>query len=148
MERGLRIEFVWHDTDLIQVSIRASNGEFCGTARAYINHDDLKNAASILAGFPNSPLDSREFNFGNMDPQFAGGGISIRWFCSDLRGHAVAEMRIAAEAKRESNTWSRPAQFAHFFADVEAAAVDDFVRELRAFDPYDFPSVSLRFVTR
>jgi hypothetical protein len=148
MESGLQIKFLWHDTDVIEVSITASNGEFGGSARAYINHDDLKDAASVLAGFPNSPSDTRVLSIGSVDPMSAGGGASLSFFCKDLRGQAVIEVRIAAERGRDMNAWNHPAQSAHFFADVEAAAIDDFVRALNAFDPYESAIAFLRLGTR
>lgn len=148
MGPGVQIKFLWHDTDVIEVSITASNGEFGGAARAYLNHDDLKNAAAILAGFPNASIDSRELNLGNMEPQFAGGGGSFRFFCTGNSGHGVVEIRIVDEPQPETNLWTRPAQSVHFFADLEAAAIDDFVRELLAFDPYESPTTFLRFGTR
>jgi hypothetical protein len=131
METGLRIQFVWHDTDVLEVAISASNGRFSGTARAYINHDDPSNAATLLEKFPTTPSDTREVGFGTMDRQYAAGGVALRFFCADSAGHAVVEIRLNDEAEPRTNLWHRPAQSAHFFADVEASAIDDFVRELR-----------------
>jgi hypothetical protein len=148
MEPGLSIKFLWHDTDVVEVTISASNGAFGGSGAAYINRDDPRNAAAILDGFPRTPDDKRDLRFGTMDPQFAGGGATLRFFCIDGSGHSVVEVHIAAGAEPISNRWCRPAQSAHFFADVEAAAIDNFVRELNAFDPYESGSALLRFATR
>jgi hypothetical protein len=148
MEPGLTIKFLWHDTDVVEVSIAASNGEFSGVSRAYIDRDDPRIAASTLEGFPKRPDDIREVSFGTLDPQFAGGGAQLRFLCKDSSGHAVVEIRIACEAEPESNRLSRPTQSAHFYADVEAAAIDDFVRELKAFDPDESGSAYLRFGSR
>jgi hypothetical protein len=114
MEPGLRIKFLWHDTDVVGVSIAASNGEFSGVSRAYIDRDDPRVAALILSGFPRTLDDSREFSFGTMDPQFAGGGAQLRFLCKDGSGHAAVEIYIACEAEPKSNRWSRPPQLAHF----------------------------------
>ena len=146
MESGLRIQFVWHDTDVIEIGISVSNGRFSGAARAYINHDDPRNAANLLEKFPATPSDAREIGFGTMDPQYAAGGVALRFFCADSTGHAVVEVRLNDEAEPITNLWHRPAQSAHFFANVEASAIDDFVRELRAFDPYESGSARLVFV--
>jgi hypothetical protein len=134
MEPGLQVKYLWHDIDVVEVSIFASNGKFSGAAQGYIDHDALRNAASILEGFPASSTDTRELRLGNMDPQFAGGGASLRLFCSGRSGHSVIEVRVVDAEQTVTNLWTRPAQSAHFFADVEAAAIDDFVAGLRAFD--------------
>jgi len=148
MESGLRIHCVWHDTDLVEVGISVSNGRFSGTARAYINHDDPENAATLLETFPRTPSDTREIGFGTMDAQYAGGGVWLRFFCTDGAGHAAVEIRLNDESKPNTHRWLRPAQSAHFFANVEASAIDDFVRELRAFDPYESGSAWLPFAER
>ena len=142
---GLLIKFLWSDIDVIEIRISASNGEFSGTADAYIGWDGLAQAASVLAGFPNSINDVRELTLGTMDPGFASGGASMRFFCKDSSGHAVAEVVISSEDERLTHGWSRPAQSAHFFAHIEANAVDEFVRELSAFDPHDSGVASLAF---
>ena len=144
MDPGLEIKYLWHDIDVREVSIAASNGRFGGRAQAYIGHDDLRDAAITLEGFPATPRDSRELEIGNMDPQFAGGGALLRFFCTNSSGHAVVELRIVDAAQPGTNLWTRPPQSAHFFAQVEAAAIDDFVRELRAFDPSESRSAFLR----
>jgi hypothetical protein len=135
METGLRISYLWHDIDVVEVSITVSNSRFGGLAQAYIDHDGLRNAASTLEGFRTTPSDARELSLGNMDPQFAGGGALLRFFCTNNACHAAVEIRIVNAAQSETNLWTRPPESAHFFAKVEAAAIDNFVRELRAFDP-------------
>ena len=146
MESGLQIKYLWHDIDVVEVSITASSDEFGALARAYVDHDALQEAASILEGFPARSSDTRELTLGNMDPQFAGGGASLRFFCSGSSGHGVVEIRVVDAAQPMTNRWTRPPQSAHFFANVEAAATDDFVRKLRAFDPDKSRSVFLRFL--
>ena len=144
MDPGLEIKYLWHDLDVLEVSIAASNGRFGGRAQAYIGHDDLRDAALTLEAFPATPRDSRELEIGNMDPQFAGGGASLRFFCTDNSGHAAVEILLVDPAQPQTNLGIRPPQSAHFFAHVEAAAIDDFVRELRAFDPSESRSAFLR----
>ncbi|HEY2857656.1 MAG TPA: hypothetical protein VGJ21_04520 [Terracidiphilus sp.] len=148
MEPGLRIRFWWHDTDVVEVNISASNGAFSGSAMAYIDQDDPQKAATILEGFPKTTSDTREIGFGTVDPLSAGGGVVMRFFCTDSAGHAAVELRLRDEESPVSNRWTRPGQTAHFFADVEASAIDDFVRELRAFDPYESGLAFLRFGSR
>lgn len=146
MDAGLWIAYRWHDIDVLEVKIKASNGEFSGLAQAYINHDDPRKAAEILEGFPRTSSDTRTLSFGTMDPEFAGGGALLRFFCTDGSGHAAIEVQMMGGAEPMLNRWSRPPQTAHFFANIEANAIDDFVRELRAFDPRKKGFASLLFV--
>jgi hypothetical protein len=80
-----------------------------------------------------------------MDPNFAGGGVTLRFFCMDMSGHAVVEIRINSAAERVTNRWSCPAQSALFWAFLEANAMDEFVRDLRTFEPYEPTVASLKF---
>jgi hypothetical protein len=141
---GLKIGFLWSDYDVVEVSIHASNGAFCGTTKAYVSHGALAETASILEGFPRQISDARELVLGTLDPKFAGGGISMKFSCRDSAGHATVEMRIVSDASGQP-WWNAPAQSVHMFANVEAAAIDDFVVELRRFETVQGALASLRF---
>jgi hypothetical protein len=84
LNHGIEIKFLWQDSDAIEIGISASNGAFSGMAAAYIGTNELDKAASVLEGFPRTVEDTRELSLGTMDPNFAGGGVTLRFF---LHGH-------------------------------------------------------------
>jgi hypothetical protein len=132
MSAGLEFKYLWHDVDVFEVAILASNGEFAGAAKTYIQVGGLSGAAQTLDGFPRNLSDARELSFGSFGREFAGGGVHLRFFCGDGAGHAVAEIRIESEdARATGSRWRRPEQTAHLFAEFEAHAMDEFVAELR-----------------
>ncbi len=141
---GLQIGFLWNDYDVVEVSIHASNGDFGGTAKAYVSRGGLAGAASILEGFPRQTSDTRELELGSVDPKFAGGGVSMKFFCRDSAGHAAIELRIVSNGSN-APWWDAPSQSVHMFANVEAAAIDEFAVELRRLDAEQTGLASLRF---
>jgi hypothetical protein len=146
MSIGLQLKYLWHDVDVFELEVAASNGEFSGAAKTYISIGGLDEAAEDLKGFPRDLSDIRELKFGEFGRKSAGGGAHVRFFCKDSAGHAVAEIRI--ESEDESNTgsrWNLPEQTAHFFGEIEASAVDDFVAELRLLEETKSGAASLRF---
>jgi hypothetical protein len=129
VEIGVQFEVVYKDDDLIEVRISASNGTFCGEASAYLGIGEVEEIATKLQGFPTRPSDAREIMLGTFDPNSAGGGMSMRFYCSDRSGHAYVEARI--ESGHES---TRVVQSVVLLLPLEAAAVDSFVDELRRLD--------------
>jgi hypothetical protein len=129
---GLELKCRWYDVDVLEISVSASNTAFSGSAFPYVSLDHLAEAAVILDGFPRDTSDTRELRFGTPGEGFAGGFVRLIFSCRDLSGHGVVEVEI--ESKNESqpeNSWIQASQTSHFFAGVEANAVDDFVKELR-----------------
>lgn len=132
MEPGLRIQFQWFDQDVDEIAISASNGDFSGRTRAYIETDSLFASASALTGFPKHASDVRELQFGDSAENSAGGWARLRFSCRDAAAHSIVEIQIKSKNElRPSAQWNTEPQAAHFFAEIEAAAVDDFVRELQ-----------------
>lgn len=147
MKTGLRLKYLWHDIDVYEFEVVASNGQFSGVAKTYVPVGGLAEAATSLEGFPRNVSDAREIQFGAFGREFAGGALSLRFFCKDSSGHAVVEFRF--ESEDESNTgskWNLPEQTAHFFAGVEATAVDEFVGELRQLEANPRETAQLRFI--
>jgi len=122
---GIEVTIVYEDTDLIEVSVLASNGRFSGLALAYASPDAVREFADLIAGFPRSPADRRAFTFGSFDPAYANGAASLELSCKDAAGHAVVAVRL--EAEREPD----PPETATFRLDFEPAALERFVRQLR-----------------
>lgn len=146
MSLGLQLKYLWHDADVFEIEVSASNGDFSGAVRTYVGIDKLAEAAETLGGFPQDISDVRELKFGEFGRESAGGCAHIRFFCKNSAGHAVAELQI--ETEDESNTgsrWNLPEQIAHFFGGVEASAIDDFVAELRLLEENKSGVASLRF---
>ena len=69
--------------------------------------------------------------FGATGEEFAGGFVALDFSCRDSSGHSVVEVKL--ESKNDSRSepqWNIRPQAVHFFAAVEAAAVDQFMKEL------------------
>jgi hypothetical protein len=146
MSIGLQMKYLWHDVDVFKLEIAASNRKFSGVAECYVSIGNLAEAAEQLKGFPCDPSDIRELKFGEFGREFAGGCSLVRFFCRDSAGHAVVEVQIESERMREMGSiWNCPEQTAHFFAEIEARAVDDFVDELRQLEEIKGGAASLRF---
>jgi hypothetical protein len=132
IENGLIIKWSWHDSDVASIFVRASNGDFAGVAEPYISLDGLADAADRLAGFPTNTADFREVVFGASGEATAGGFASLKFSCFDGAGHGRVELIF--ESKNETRVaksrydWVETASFS---AQIEGAAVDEFVAGLR-----------------
>jgi hypothetical protein len=126
MDAGFRFEITWNDDDVCGVRAAAWNGKFGGTADVYVSIGQLAEIAGRLEGFPREPSDTREVQFGAVGPEWAGGAVSMRFYCKDAAGHAFVEARIESDYDG-----AHAAQSTHLFAAIEPSAVDTFVGELR-----------------
>ncbi len=130
---GILIELGWWDTHLLQCDVTCSNGVFAGSTRVYLGHMNLSEMAAALNGFPAKADDVRSFELGTADPQSAGGGVLLRFYCLDSRGHIAVDVQLrgdtcTAMGQIESVAMRIP---------LEAAAIDSFVEQLRNFKPQD-----------
>ncbi|MBN2490200.1 MAG: hypothetical protein JXQ29_05070 [Planctomycetes bacterium] len=131
MTPGLELKVIWFDDDVIELRAEGSNGQFAGAADIYVGHQQLRELADTVRGFPAAGDDSREIELGSFDPKWAGGGVRFRLACTDPAGHAVLWVqfrsdRIDASGEPESAAFCMP---------VDAATIDDFaiaLREMRA----------------
>ena len=126
--RGLELEVIWFDRDAIEYQVVCSEGSFTGTAKMYLSHDGLQNAANTLSGFPYSTTDLREVELGTFESGMAGGGIRISFYWVDSVGHAVAFVKLMADG---CNGFGEP-QFVSLHVPVEAGAIDSFVTQARS----------------
>jgi hypothetical protein len=55
--------------------------------RVYLEIGALEEVSARLAGFPKNPADVREFILGAFGREFAGGAVSMKFYCIDA-GHA------------------------------------------------------------
>ena len=126
MNIGIRFQTIWYDQDVVKLRVSAWNGDFGGVADIYEGIGDLHKAATQLQGFPRNPSDTRELIFGTFDRKCAGGGVSMRFHCTDSAGHAHVETRIDSSVL-SGGTF----QTVLLALPIEATAVDLFVRELQ-----------------
>ena len=125
MEKGIRFKLVWEDSDLLEIALFAWNGEFGGLAHMYLGHGELVEIAKSLGGFPQSSKDERRIEMGDFNSASFGGAI-LRFYTKDMAGHAAVEISLHAGAHRAGHV-----QTVTLHAPLEAAALDDFVTELR-----------------
>lgn len=125
-EVGFQIDVIWQDEDLFEIRVSAWNGQFGGTAEIYMEIGGLEAFAKKLSAFPRNPEDMREIVLGSFGREFAGGAVSMKFYCADKAGHAYVESKI--ESGFES---AGVVQFAIISMPVEAAAIDLFVSDLR-----------------
>jgi len=126
MDIGVRLAILWNDAYLVKVRVSAWNGQFGGSADSYAEIGALAKAAQCLEGFPRSPSDKRQLQFGEFGRATAGGAARMDFYCKDSAGHALLEVRI--ESDRRGGI---PDQTVFLVAAIEPAAVDSFVSDLR-----------------
>lgn len=129
MEVGFQLERIYRDSDVLEIRVSAWNGAFGGVADVYVGVGRLREVASVLRGFPSTVTDSREFTLGAFGGEFAGGGVSMRFYCRDGSAHVMVESRIESSSGAEGKP-----QSVVLLLPTEAAAIDLFVEELRNLD--------------
>jgi hypothetical protein len=138
MEPGLQIQLIWKDNDMVEARLSAWNGEFGGKADLYHSHGLFAELAQALEGFPRSAADHREFALGELAAKGCGGAL-LRLRTVDLAGHSAIALTMMTGTRHGAN------QTVDLHARVEAAAIDDFVGELRRIENEISPTASLRF---
>jgi hypothetical protein len=117
IDEGISIEIIWDDGDLKMIVIEAANGRFRAHAEAYATSGELSRIADLVAGFPTGHKDVRNVVVGE---------ARLRFFSrEETIGHPMVEVKFAG------GTDEYPER-AHFYLAVEGAAVQDWVRQLRA----------------
>jgi hypothetical protein len=137
MEPGLTITALDPDEDYLGIEVIASNKRFAGSAWIYAGVEELSQLAATMDGFPRSYDDLRTHEFGNRDPAFAGGFVSITLRCRDRAGHIAVDLVLEDDAGRYSRA------HAAFGFQTEPAALDHFIESLRRVERDRFGSASL-----
>jgi hypothetical protein len=138
MNDGLKVSYLWHDNDVIEVRVASENAQFRGTADVYVSVGGLLDAATQLGGFPTNNLDRRELVFGALGKEFAGGFVRLEFYCTDGAGHAALRATIESDyGNRES------AESAVVHVNFEPAALDVFLLQLQQIDKECSGSASL-----
>jgi hypothetical protein len=125
MIAGLKVSYLWHDWDVVEVRITVENADFRGTANVYVGTDGLLEAAVMLAGFPSSNLDKRWVEFGATGKRFAGGFVRLDMYCEDGANHTAFRATIEGDYGNREFTES-----AMVCVKFEPAALDVFLRQL------------------
>jgi hypothetical protein len=130
VENGINLKVTWFDEveNLMEIVFRCSNGFFSGQAEIYVGGDDLSEFAGALSRFPSRSDDSRDFELGTFNPDHADGGARMRFFCTDAVGHAVVEVKLRGDACRAVGEMQSVA----LCIPIQAAGVDEFIKQLRA----------------
>ena len=126
MNAGLKVDYLYHDGDIIEVRIVVENLSFRGSADVYVGTGGLLDAAAVLEGFPKDREDTREVVFGAAGPKFAGGSARLKFYCKDAAGHTA----FLAEIEEDYRDQER-AQSTTIRVDFEPASLDRFLIELR-----------------
>jgi hypothetical protein len=126
MNAGLKVAYLYHDGDIIEVRIVAENLSFRGSADVYVGTDGLLDAAAVLEGFPKDRQDTREVVFGAAGPKFAGGSARLKFYCKDGAGHTAFLAEIEEDYREQER-----AQCTTIRVDFEPASLDRFLIELR-----------------
>jgi hypothetical protein len=127
IKSGIHLSVLYEDEHLLEFKVRASNGEFAGQVNVYADFDRLSEFADVLGGFPSGREDTREFEMGTFDANYAGGGVGFRFFCVDSSGHALVEVRLRSGLYSEA----RMSDGATFYIPIVAAGIDTFIEGLK-----------------
>jgi hypothetical protein len=129
MDLGLRVEAVYDDPDLIELMVRAWNGEYGGATGLYVSIGELSETASRLRGFPATLTDRRVVQWGAFGSDTAGGGVEMRFVARSDGGGAIVDVRMESDGAKTGGL-----QAALVRLELEAAAVDTFAAALRQLD--------------
>lgn len=126
MIAGLKIDYLWHDIDVIELRVTVENTRFRGSTEVYVSTDGLSSAASIMAAFPANNNDRREIAFGAAGKAFVGGFAQLNFYCEDGAGHTRFRAVIEDDFENRETTES-----AVIHVSFEPAALDAFLLELK-----------------
>jgi hypothetical protein len=122
MTVGLKVTYLYHDVDIIEVRVTAENGRFRGSTDVYVVTDGLLEGAAALQGFPKDRRDKPDRPVRSLlEVQIASSFIA-----KDLSGHTAFRAVIEDDYKQQELT-----QSAMVFIDFEPAAQDQFLVELQ-----------------
>jgi len=134
MDKGIRLRLIWEDTDMLEITFSAWNGEFGGVTKMYLEHGRLIEAVSLFEGFPQSPQDERKLMLGDFRPD-GFGGATLRLYTKDLAGHPYVEVSLHTEDHEQTVTLHAP---------FELAALDSFVSEMEKIEDEMYSTAFLR----
>jgi len=107
------------------IEITAASERFSGSTWVKVDVEQLTNFANAIAGFPISPEDTRNYEFGLSDPFNMRGYCKLSFYCIDLVGHAKVDLEIM-----DDTAFHPEEPFAKFSIPIEANDIDRFVNHL------------------
>lgn len=126
LHSGLQLKVIWFDSDMSELELSASNGQFAGRTSFYARLDEPQRFAQCIAGFPSSESDWREYEFG--DAKLSGDdGAKVRFSCKDSKGHLIVQVSICSSPHNKKKDL---VQSAVIQIDAVPASIDSFVKNL------------------
>ena len=130
MKSGIEFKIVWFDQDVVELRVSSSNDRFSGQASLYLGRGRLCAMADRLQGFPSNSTDYCDLELGTFNPNHAGGGVQMHFYCLDMAGHAAVDVKLRLDACKTMGEVGSVA----LRIPVEAAAIDSFAIQVRAMD--------------
>lgn len=127
MQQGIWLELVWRDAEVLEISVRARNASFAGSVCVYTSAEQLRTFAERIEGFPSASSDEQDTILGGFGPKWAGGAVSMRFFCEDSVGHSFVEVQLES-GQRTADV----AEFCRILLSIEASGIDRFVPQIEA----------------
>lgn len=127
MFKGVKVKVVYYEIDFVELEVIVANERYSGTARLYCGRDDVRELGWKLSGFPKEQDDCRQFELGSLNPEYAGGCLSLKFSCVDKSCHVFVAVRLISDS--QESRLKQP-QMVSLEMPVEPAAVDRFSREL------------------
>ena len=126
MDRCLRIKYLYHDQDILELEASVWNGRFGGTTQLYVGRGELAEVARSLERFPKARSDEREVTLGSFGAESAGGALQLRFACTDWALHA--QLTVLIESAGSAFGFDESARVV---SGIEPAAIDEFIPKLR-----------------
>jgi hypothetical protein len=89
----LNLAVVWEDPHLLELEIRASNGDFAGAARVYTTDHDLRSLSAALLTFPRSNTDHYRF-----DAKTPDSSAVVEFHCMSGAGHVAIRVELTDQS--------------------------------------------------
>jgi hypothetical protein len=124
--RGLAVEVIWFDVDVVELRVSVASSEFSGSVDVYAGHGSLAEDLETLAGFPRGKGDARAILWGQFGREWAGGAAELRFACIGVTGRSIVQARL--EAGEELGGVVQAAVIAF---EVDAGSIDRFLGRMR-----------------
>jgi hypothetical protein len=95
--RGILIERLWFDDDVVELRVSARSAHFSGVCDIYSTSTLLRDAAESIQGFPLDVNDVR-----TVDLATTGECGSLEFRCLDAAGHAEVSVRLLSNGEAAS----------------------------------------------
>ncbi len=114
------------------IEITAASERFSGSTSVRVGVEQLTEFANEIAGFPVSPEDTRNYEFGLSDSFNVRGYCKLRFCCIDLVGHAMVDLEFVDDS--DCYPESSAGASAKFSIPIQANDIDRFINHLRSIE--------------